>query len=295
MVKGIFIASLAILVGVTHLPTTRADHVNWSSDVETGLRSARQSGRLVLMKFTADWCGYCKKMERETFTRPAVASLVNEQFVPILVDADKHQDLVQHLKIKGLPAILVVSPEMAILTRISGYQTEAKLMPQLQAVLSQHRSSPAGQAPVVGATVSNSMPARPVSQTAQASTGHGTSQQVAATAFVRPAFGGLCLPAVNETRSLVSGRPEFSLEYRGRTLFFSSLEYKQKFQASPEKFWPAYDGTCPVTFAETGRAVEGKLEFAAVFRNQLWVTDNAEAMQKFVKQPASYVDRMTQQ
>ena len=72
MVHGALRKSLAFLVTVTIASQVSASGVEWSTNVESGLLSAKQSGKLVLMKFTADWCGYCKKMERETFTRPAV-------------------------------------------------------------------------------------------------------------------------------------------------------------------------------------------------------------------------------
>lgn len=273
-----------------------ADHVNWSPDVETALRSANSSGRLVLMKFTADWCGYCKKMERETFTRPNVARTVNEQFVPVLVDADKHQGLVQNLKIKGLPALLVVSPDMVILSRITGYQTEEKLMPKLQAVLAQHSRVQQPESRVVGSSGFSPAPTRPVSSTQTvpgAAVATGPAAARPAVPMVKPAFGGLCLPAVSETRSLVSGRPDFNTKYRGKTLYFSSQQQMQTFLQKPDKYWPANDGNCPVTHYETGRNVEGKLEYAAMFRGKLWTTANAAAMKAFVGSPASYVDALT--
>lgn len=285
--QRIFQTAIAVLLSIAHLSSVHADRVNWSHDVESALRSASQSGRLVLMKFTADWCGYCKKMERETFTRPAVAQVVNQRFVPVLVDADKHEELVQHLKIKGLPALLVVSPEMVILSRISGFQTEEKLLPKLHNVLATHKSSSTVQTRVAGSSGFTPAPTRPVSAQVPS-----PAQTVSRTAATGPAFGGLCLPAVRETRSLVSGRPQFSMKYRGKTLYFSSQEYLQKFQSAPEKYWPARDGVCPVTLTRTGRPVEGKLEYAAMFRGQLWVTNSAETMQEFVAQPAAFVDAL---
>ena len=282
--------------------TVSAAHVNWLTDVETGLQQANGAGRLVLLKFTADWCGYCKKMERETFSRPAVADLVNQQFVPVLVDADKYQTLVKHLKIKGLPAILVVSPDMVILERISGYQTEQKLIPIWNRVLQKNRpvsaqpstvaASP-GFTPPATQPTSNNPFTQTSSGTATAANPFKTTQKAAAPAvFDKPAFGGLCLPGVNETRSLINGMPQFAIKYRGKTLYFSSQKQLQKFQATPEKYWPMKDGACPVTLAETGRVTEGRLEYGAMFRGKLWFTSSPEQMKKFVASPARFVDAL---
>lgn len=285
-----------------------ADHVNWSSDVEQSLRVANQSGQMVLMKFTADWCGYCKKMERETFTKPAVAGLVNQQFVPVLVDADKHKALVQHLKIRSLPAVLVVSPQMVILKRINGYQTEQKLMPELQQVVAQYQQAPKPNSSAVASTpqiqaqpsqVSVTQPVsqpRTVSEPPAMPSDSDIFQQSAPAAQPamndQPAFGGLCLPSVNETRSLVSGTPQFALKYHGKTLFFTDAQQMQKFKNNPELYWPMYDGNCPVTMAENRQAVEGNLEYAAMFRGKLWLSSTPQHMQKFVKHPTTYANTL---
>lgn len=269
---------LTLLALFAHGPSASAQQtVNWQTDVEAALRTANQNNQLVLMKFTADWCVYCKKMERETFTRPAVAATVNQSFVPVLVDSDKHKDLVKHLQIKRLPSLLVVSPEMVILKRINGYRTEDKLLPDLSQVIAEHRPN----TPPVN-VVSQSQPAPPL-PTKTAS----TSENKAAAG---PAFGGLCLPSVNETRTLVSGRPDFAVRYNGKTVYFQSAAHQRQFEQSPEKYWPAIDGTCPVTVATGGKPVEGKLEFAAMFRGKLWLSSSADKMKQFVKQPAFYAD-----
>lgn len=281
-----------------------ADHVNWSDDVESSLRVANESGQLVLMKFTADWCGYCKKMERETFTKPAVAGLVNQNFVPLLIDADKHQMLVQRLKIQGLPAVLVVSPQMVILKRIEGYQTEKKLLPQLRQVIAQHQPAPKQNSSILAGGRHTQAPVtQPVSQPRTVSTppamlgNSATFKQSPPAAqpamSTQPAFGGLCLTSVNETRSLVSGTPQFALQFHGKTLFFRDAAQMRKFRQNPEKYWPILDGNCPVTQAESRSAVEGKLEYAAMFRGKLWLNSSPEHMQKFVQRPTTYADMLT--
>lgn len=269
---------LALAAALSFAQTASAQSkVNWETDVESALRKANQTQQLVLMKFTADWCVYCKKMEHETFTRPIVTATVNKNFVPVLVDADKHADLVKHMQIKRLPAMLIVSPQMVILKRINGYRTEDKLLPELNQVVAAHNP--------------NAPPVNVVSQTQTVA--KPTSAQPVTTASKGPSFGGLCLPSVNKTRTLISGRPEFALTYRGKTIYFESAEQKQEFQQAPQKYWPAVDGHCPVTLVSTGSKVEGKLEYAAMFRNKLWLSSSAEHMTEFVKQPARYADAIT--
>lgn len=287
---------IAILAFATVTPSLRADQVKWSSDIEGSLRTANESGKLVLMKFTADWCGYCKKMEREVFSRPALASLVNAQFVPVLVDADQHKALVEHLKIEGLPSMLVVSPEMVILERYTGYLPEEKLLPKLQQILVAQQQ--AGHvriqtASTAGAPKPATVPVSKPAATEPSVSPSTTSAAPAAAAVPVPAFGGLCLPAVKESRSLVQGVPTHALKYRGKLLYFSSDDHLKKFQADPGQYWPMQDGICPVQLLQNDKVTEGRLEYAALFRGRLWVMSSEQDMQDFVARPAHFVDAIT--
>ncbi|MFO0975869.1 MAG: thioredoxin family protein [Planctomycetaceae bacterium] len=111
-----------------------SDEIHWSTDIEKSLQAASQAGKPVLMEFTASWCVYCKRMEKSTFTDPRVAAQIDQQFVAVRVDADKHKDLVKDLEIEGLPAILIVSPDLQIIHRIKGFQTANALLTELNKV-----------------------------------------------------------------------------------------------------------------------------------------------------------------
>ena len=259
--------------------------VRWQQDVEAGLQTANDSSQLILMKFTADSCVYCKKMERDTFSNPQVAAIVHRSFVPVLVDATKYRSLVEQLKIKGLPTTLVISPDMVILERILGYRSAESLLPELQKIEARHAPKTANTSPQTH-PVPQQPGHSPVTSQAPAA---ANTPNVKPVGYDGPAFGGLCLSGVRETRSLVSGRPQFACRYRGRVLHFSSDQQMKKFLASPAKYWPEADGGCPVTLATTGQVVEGKLAYAAMYEGRLWLMKDRDAMKTFVASPATYV------
>ena len=42
----------------------------------------------VFIDFYTEWCTYCRKMDKKVFTKPAVASLLNEEYYAVKMDAE---------------------------------------------------------------------------------------------------------------------------------------------------------------------------------------------------------------
>lgn len=60
---------------------------------EEGVRMAQENNKHVLIDFSTKWCGYCKKMDRETFTDPKVVNYINENFVAVKIDGDSPREI----------------------------------------------------------------------------------------------------------------------------------------------------------------------------------------------------------
>ncbi|MEE1203555.1 MAG: DUF255 domain-containing protein, partial [Bacteroidales bacterium] len=40
-----------------------------------------------------DWCGWCKRMDKDTFTDTLIAKLINHYFYPVKFNAEQSQDV----------------------------------------------------------------------------------------------------------------------------------------------------------------------------------------------------------
>ena len=157
--SGVIVAVAAMFCG----PASAAE-IPWSTNIEESLHRAAANGQPVLMEFTADWCVFCKKMEKNTFPNPQVTHVISSNFVAVRVDADQNKSLVKDLGIKGLPAILIVSPDLTVLKRISGFQTPEALVKQLDEVVS-NRPTQSGPPMIANSNVQPQRPTnRPVRQ-----------------------------------------------------------------------------------------------------------------------------------
>lgn len=76
---------LALTLPAVEEPEHRPDLVRWRT-ISDGEAEARTRSRPVLYFFTGDWCPPCVALKRTVFSDPAVAELIEANFVPIAVD-----------------------------------------------------------------------------------------------------------------------------------------------------------------------------------------------------------------
>ncbi|MEN8176251.1 MAG: thioredoxin family protein, partial [Pseudomonadota bacterium] len=79
------------------------------ADLEREVAAASADGRAVMLDFYADWCVYCKQMERDTFPDPDV-NLALENVLTLQADVtandDRDKELLAHFNIPAPPALL---------------------------------------------------------------------------------------------------------------------------------------------------------------------------------------------
>ncbi len=67
--------------------------VKWMTFEEAVAKNKIEKRKIFIDVYT-DWCGWCKVMDKNTFTDPKVAELLNESFYPVKFDAEQTADVI---------------------------------------------------------------------------------------------------------------------------------------------------------------------------------------------------------
>ncbi|WP_336024761.1 DUF255 domain-containing protein [Halobellus salinisoli] len=91
-------------------------HVEWREWGPAPFEEARAADRPVLLALTATWCDSCHEMDAETYGEPRIAANVNDGFVPIRVDVDRHPRVRERYNMGGFPSTVFCTPSGKVIT-----------------------------------------------------------------------------------------------------------------------------------------------------------------------------------
>lgn len=61
--------------------------VNWMT-IEEAFAKSQETPKKIFIDVYTDWCGWCKVMDKNTFSHPEVASYLNTHFYPVKLNAE---------------------------------------------------------------------------------------------------------------------------------------------------------------------------------------------------------------
>lgn len=97
---------------------------------DAGLAKAKTEDKNVFLYFHAQWCTYCTKLKKYTFSDEKVRALMEKFFVGISVDTDQNETLAREWEVKGLPTMWFLKPDGSRISSLPGY-VDADQMAQI--------------------------------------------------------------------------------------------------------------------------------------------------------------------
>lgn len=132
--KKLTILSL-LFISTLSMSMKTADEVKWMNFNE-GYKLAKKSGKIMLIDVYTDWCGWCKRMDRDTYAKPEIAGLINQDYIAIKFNPEvggtytfegkeyNGQELagvISNYKLSGYPTTIFYYPKTQKNNVVSGY------------------------------------------------------------------------------------------------------------------------------------------------------------------------------
>jgi hypothetical protein len=92
---------------------TKVEWREWGADA---FDAADRAGEPVLLSLSATWCAHCHEMDRETYDEPRIAANVNDGFVPVRADVDRHPRVRERYNMGGFPSTVFLAPDGSVLS-----------------------------------------------------------------------------------------------------------------------------------------------------------------------------------
>jgi thioredoxin-related protein len=114
------------------LPSVHAAETAWRA-WDNGLAQAGSAGRPVLVDVYTDWCGWCKRMDRDVYSRRDVQEYLSRRFVTVKLNAESSdgaryegrtytsRSLAARFGVNGYPTTIFLSAKGTHLGNVPGY------------------------------------------------------------------------------------------------------------------------------------------------------------------------------
>jgi thiol:disulfide interchange protein len=101
--------------------------IAWQNDLAKAQKIAAKEKKLIMVDFYADWCGPCVEMLKTTYKDKAVVAR-SKEFVPLLIDVDKHPELARKYDVTGIPRVIFMDAKGKVVTDFMGYQNAKQFL-----------------------------------------------------------------------------------------------------------------------------------------------------------------------
>lgn len=151
--KKIVFAFLA-LIFISHSSFKHEEGIKWLGFNE-GYEIAKKKNKIMIIDVYTDWCGWCKRMDRDAYAKEEISKIVNKDYVPVKFNPEiegvkylyngktytgqQLAGVLSNFQINGYPTTIFAYPKKNITEIVVGYKNAEQLKPILEDIKSRFK------------------------------------------------------------------------------------------------------------------------------------------------------------
>lgn len=132
--------AVILMVGLTGCyaaSSGSAESIVWINSYEEALKASEAQGKPVMIDFYADWCGWCRKLDAETYKDKDVIT-ESRNFINLKVNTDNNSRLAGKYVVRGLPTIYFTDAKGNIIGGGPGFRDARRLTAEMRSALQKY-------------------------------------------------------------------------------------------------------------------------------------------------------------
>lgn len=145
--KSKIIIALLLVAAIPNWSFKPQEEIKWL-DFNTGYALAQKKGKAMIVDVYTDWCGWCKRMDRDAYAKPEISDAINKEFIPVKFNpeiqgvtytfegksysGEQLAGVISNYQISGYPTTIFLYPKGKQTEIVVGYKNAEQLKPILE-------------------------------------------------------------------------------------------------------------------------------------------------------------------
>ena len=132
---GLFTFFLSFSLALTLTNTVQGQESIQLMKFEEAIAANAKNPKMILVDVYTDWCGWCKKMDKDTFTDPRVIAHFQKNFYAVKLNAEdtnrkfpfmgktfSEAEMAASMRVNSYPNFVVIEPGLQNIAQLPGYR-----------------------------------------------------------------------------------------------------------------------------------------------------------------------------
>lgn len=108
----------------------------FEGDLKQALKKAKDENKKLFVDFYAEWCGPCKVMDKDVFTRPELGDYFNANFISCRLDAEQadNKPLAKKYGITAFPTMVILDAGGREIKKLKGLMSPEQLLKEVKVI-----------------------------------------------------------------------------------------------------------------------------------------------------------------